>query len=77
MEHCEAEKILQRLRGEYRRNTVEKKLDKSGEDEEGESDTAQLIVRRNVTGPDPNPVPPLRFHKVDMDGNSKGKGKKI
>ncbi|PHT47507.1 Ribonuclease 3-like protein 1 [Capsicum baccatum] len=74
MEHCEAEKILQRLRGEYRRNTVEKKLDKSGEDEEDESDTAQLIVRRNVTGPDPNPVPPLRFDEVDMDGNSKGKG---
>ncbi|MCD7464881.1 hypothetical protein HAX54_000141 [Datura stramonium] len=64
MEYGEAKRVVQRLRGEYRRDTVEKKVDKRGE---GDSDSETVS--------DPNTFRPLRFDDPFIDGNSKGRGK--
>ncbi|CAN4088566.1 unnamed protein product [Withania somnifera] len=73
MEYGEAERVVQRLRGEYRRDSVAKKLHNRGD---GVSGSAHLIAHTSETLPDPNTVRPLRFDGAIavMDGNSKPKG---
>nr|XP_009773882.1 PREDICTED: ribonuclease 3-like protein 1 isoform X1 [Nicotiana sylvestris] len=70
-EYEKAQRVLQRLRGGYTTDMVEKKVAKRGEDD---SDSAFPVVRSSETVPDPNMFRPLRFDGAAMDGNSKGKG---